>query len=267
MTDYAYSNQRGVFSVVDKSKQDEPKTIRFIYPDYSPRFEIPDGDYVVEVYKSGTAKAKQCHYIDETHLVVGNTTFHICEYAERLASIGAKVYPLPERRVIWSDINIDLKNWADFIEEIGGSDLTDEQIYNAVLGENAQYLDDERANLNISVDEPILVIGDIGRWNGRVNGYKIIQSGNISDCLCTEGDSAEWYVDREGDLRCETRHHDGVNYYRYRVFKTGISEEEKETLLDNIYNGVVNEEEIRKTTRRLGDDIAKVYGWVIMTEN
>ena len=264
MTDYAFSNQRGVLAVVDKSKEEEPKTIRFIYPDYSPRFEIPDGDYVVEVYKSGTAKAKQCHYIDDTHLVVGNSTFHICEYAERLANIGAKVYPLPEKRVVWSDIDLDPADWQEMIDELDGN-FTDEQINAQIEYENASYLDDERANLNIEVGE-ILVIGDLGRWNGRVNGYKLISSGNISECLTTECDRAEWYVDRDGDLRATMIHHDGTNYLRYRKFRNGISDEDREQLLDDIYNGCASEDEIRKVTCRLGDDIAKVYGWVIPSE-
>lgn len=33
------------------------------------------------------------------------------------------------------------------------------------------------------VSQPILVIADLGLWNGRRMGYKEIPSGNIRDCL------------------------------------------------------------------------------------
>ena len=37
---------------------------------------------------------------------------------------------------------------------------------------NNRYLDDERVNLNIQLDQPILVIADLGLWNGRRPGYQ-----------------------------------------------------------------------------------------------
>ena len=43
----------------------------------------------------------------------------------------------------------------------------------------------ERVNLDIHLNENILIIADIGRWNGRFSGYKEISSGNIKDCLYT----------------------------------------------------------------------------------
>lgn len=39
---------------------------------------------------------------------------------------------------------------------------------------NSEYLDDERMNLDIQLDKPILVIVDLGLWNGRYSGYKEI---------------------------------------------------------------------------------------------
>lgn len=76
---------------------------------------------------------------------------------------------------------------------------------------NAENLYDERVNLNIQLSQPIIVIGDLGRWNGRVSGYKMIDSGNIKDCLYSDTDYTEWYVDKYGDLRADAVHHDGTN--------------------------------------------------------
>ena len=77
---------------------------------------------------------------------------------------------------------------------------------------NGDYLDDERANLTVQLSQPILVVGDLGLWNGRRMGYKEIPSGNIRDCLYSDTDYSTWYVDRLGDLRCDAIHHDGTNF-------------------------------------------------------
>ena len=51
---------------------------------------------------------------------------------------------------------------------------------------NGEYLDDERMNLDIQLDKPILVIVDLGLWNGRYSGYKEIKSGNIKESRKSE---------------------------------------------------------------------------------
>ena len=96
--------------------------------------------------------------------------------------------------------------------------------YLSQVKDRYDYLSDERVNLDVQLSQPIIVIGDIGRWNGRVMGYKDIPSGNIRDCLYADTDYTEWYVDKYGDLRADATHHDGTNHYLYRVFKDGVSE-------------------------------------------
>ena len=100
-----------------------------------------------------------------------------------------------ERHVIWSDIHLDLDDWRDFLME-NYPELPEDKLYEKMHELNAEYLDDERRNLNIQFSQPILVIGDIGRWNGRVQGYKMVNSGNIRDCLYSDTDMTEWYVDK-----------------------------------------------------------------------
>ena len=70
-------------------------------------------------------------------------------------------------------------------------------------------------------------------------GYKDISSGNIKDCLNTDDDYAEWYIDKYGDFRADTIHHDGTNHYLYRVFKDNLSETQMENLRNKIYNNKV----------------------------
>ena len=115
-------------------------------------------------------------------------------------------------------------------------DLTECQRLELMYELNSDRLDDERVNLNIPLSRPILVIGDLGRWNGRVMGYKEIPSGNIRDCLYSNTDYSTWYMDKLGDLRCDAVHHDGTNHYLYRTYKDGVTEEQIDRLKGKIYN-------------------------------
>ena len=167
-----------------------------------------------------------------------------------------------ERHIIWSDISLDFEDWKDDLAE-QYPDLTESELYSKMYETNAEYLGDERMNLNVQLSQPILVIADLGRWNGRFSGYKEIQSGKICDCLYSDMDMCEWYVDKYGDLRADAVHHDGTNHYLYRVYKDTATETQIENLKDKIYNGKATRADITRITRRLGDEIAKVYGFPI----
>ena len=162
--------------------------------------------------------------------------------------------------LIWSNHDIDYEDWREYMEE-EYPDLSEDERYQKMLEINDGYLDDERMNLNIQLSEPILLIADLGLWNGRHNGYKVFESGNIADCLQLHHDYATFYVDRLGDLRCDDVHHDGANHYLYRVFKESSTEQQRENLEDKILQGTVTRADITRVTRRLGDEIGRVYGW------
>ena len=174
-----------------------------------------------------------------------------------------------DRHIIWSNMNLEADDWRDSYKEyleINGldDDPNDEnKLYEYMVEANDDYLSDERRNLDIQFSQPIIVIGDLGRWNGRVTGYKMIDSGNITDCLYSDTDYTEWYVDKYGDLRANAVHHDGANCYLYRVFKDGVTDTQIENLQDKIYNGKATRADITRVTKRLGDEIAGVYGFSI----
>ena len=90
-----------------------------------------------------------------------------------------------DRHIIWSDISLDLDDWRESLEELYPG-YSDDELYDIMVKSNAENLYDERVNLNIQLSQPIIVIGDLGRWNGRVAGYKMIDSGNIKDCLYSD---------------------------------------------------------------------------------
>ena len=137
-----------------------------------------------------------------------------------------------ERHVIWSNYGLDYEDWRDDLEA-EYPDLSENERISLMYEINGDYLDDERANLNVQLSQPILVVGDLGLWNGRRMGYKEIPSGNIRDCLYSDTDYSTWYVDRLGDLRCDAIHHDGTNFYLYRVYKDVYKRQARPTVISS----------------------------------
>lgn len=164
--------------------------------------------------------------------------------------------------MIWSS-DVDLKDWKDGILEDypDMTDADDAEIYGLACEINDGYLDDERANLSGLNGEPIIIIADLGFWNGRRSGYKIINSGKVSDCLSTSEDIAEWYVDKNGDFRCDVANHDAASHYLYRRFREGMSEQQRENFKDKILSGKYTRRDITRYTTAIGGSIAAVYGW------
>ena len=169
-----------------------------------------------------------------------------------------------KKHIIWSNMNLDIEDWRDdyqeYLEENGLDERhnNDDDLYKWMYDINAEYLYDERANLNEVVNGRILVIGNIGRWDGRVSGYKIIDSGNIKDILYSECDYVEWYGDGD-NIRSVGIHHDGRNYSEYRVIR---EDRNIENLLDDIYDGKeISRSKLNYYTRSLYPYVAKVYGW------
>ena len=163
---------------------------------------------------------------------------------------------------IWSNADLDYEEWKNWMEEEYPTLSEDERVA-MMYEENGHYLEDERLNLDIQLSQPILVVADLGLWNGRRTGYKEIPSGNIRDCLYSDTDRTEWYVDKNGDLRADAIHHDGTNHYLYRVFKRGVSDAQIENLQNKIYCRRATRTDITRVTQRLGDSIAAVYGFRI----
>ena len=79
-----------------------------------------------------------------------------------------------DRHIIWSNQNLDVDDWREDYKEFLevnelDDDPNDEQaLYEWMEETNYDYLSDERVNLNVQLSQPIIVIGDIGRWNGSL---------------------------------------------------------------------------------------------------
>ena len=63
------------------AEKEKDRSIRFITPSYDELFRIPDGATIKVTYPDRESIQK-CRYIDDYHLYVGRTVYHICEFAE-----------------------------------------------------------------------------------------------------------------------------------------------------------------------------------------
>lgn len=70
------------------------KGIRFITPKYDELFRLQDGDQIRIDRADGSSSIITCRYIDEAHVEVGGTLYHICEFAEAMERNGDIVTPL-----------------------------------------------------------------------------------------------------------------------------------------------------------------------------
>ena len=147
---------------------------------------------------------------------------------------------------IWCDTYFmdmeTLKDWEaetrDFLMEDCEDEPTDYEIYERIQEENSLYYADEHAQLaEIDLPESIICIADLGLWYGNRCGYR--EFDDATDCMQTSCDYAEWYVDQYGNFRGTGVHHDGTNSYLYRMWKPGLSDEQRENFMWKIYTGKV----------------------------
>lgn len=169
-----------------------------------------------------------------------------------------------KKHIIWSNMNLDIEDWReDYKESCENNDMEydpdDEYaIYEWMMETNKEYLYDERMNLDRVVEGRILVIADLGLWNGRRSAYKIVESGNIKDILGFTYDYAEFYGDGY-NIRGTEVHHDGTNHYLYRVIR---EDRNIVNLLNDIWDGKeYTMKKLNYYTKSLYKDVAKVYGW------
>jgi len=159
-----------------------------------------------------------------------------------------------QRRVIWS--NEDYDEWKKSLIDVGEDE--DELTYERYYEDCEVFLDDERSNLNKEVDGYIIAFANLGFWNGRCNGAKLIGD-NVKDILNSSYgcDDVTFYCDVH-NVRFDGSHHDGSHYLLFRVAK---DKDAAERLANKIAYHDMTEEEFRKATRSLRPYVAKVYGF------
>ena len=169
-----------------------------------------------------------------------------------------------KKRIIWSNVNINPEDWKESYKEIAelnewDEDIEDEDILWSYINETlAQYLDDERADLRSATTERrIIAFADLGLWNGRRQGYRILGF-DASEIFNINEDYNEYYSDGY-NIRANCVHHDGTNRILFRVMR---NDKDPDLLLGKIRRGEeVTEKQIYYYTKSLLPYVRKVYGW------
>ena len=171
-----------------------------------------------------------------------------------------------KKHIIWSNMNLDIEDWRNSykddieINELDKDPNDEDELYKWMIEMNDMYFEDEQYNLNKEVDGRILIIADLGLWNGRKDAYKILGT-NIKEIFNINPrgfDYAEFYGDGY-NIRATEHHHDGTNHYLYRVIR---EDRNINNLLDAIYNGEeITSSKLNYYTKSLYKDVANVYGW------
>lgn len=161
------------------------------------------------------------------------------------------MYSLKELEQLEQDEREHLKE-NDF-EDYETVDVTD-----TIYEEIDMWFDDETSNLYKVLDGRILAIANMGLWNGRRAGYKILGN-NLNEVLTsTIGcDDKEVYCDAY-NVCAIGYHHDGYNTVEFREIR---EDRDIDRLLNKIYNNEeITRREINYYTKSLRPYIKKVYG-------
>ena len=140
-------------------------------------------------------------------------------------------------------------------------DVPDERVVNEVYAQSEWYWEDFKTEFGKFIkdsDYGFLLCGDIGTWRGSVAGGCYVNE--FDDLYKFWEDCRDVKVyDEGGHLYIQATHHDGTNYYEYRVIR---EDRNIENLLDAIYNGEeISRARLNYYTKSLYPYVAKIYGW------
>ena len=165
-----------------------------------------------------------------------------------------------EKRMIW---NNDVGSEMDALEKDGffaESEITSEEEKMDIAYERINsVLADEVSNLDVDLEGDIFLIGELQKWNGCGSAYADLETSNIGEAmkkavsLFSGDDAIEIFVE-DGRMKISQLGHD--NPVNPSVFEFRVVRPES----DYCEIGLSHEENL-KATRRIGDIVAKVYGW------
>jgi hypothetical protein len=104
------------------------------------------------------------------------------------------------------------------IEDQGIEDPTDDEIYNEIEECNRIAFKDDRfefATRDKHIEGTVIAVANVGRWNGRKDGIKVLQGFEDVMDFMTRYDEFKIYIDRY-NIKGIGHHHDGTDYLTFR---------------------------------------------------
>lgn len=171
---------------------------------------------------------------------------------------------------IWNSDACELYNYySEHLDEVGLDDdaeISDDILWRLAYDSVEINRESEIYNLDIPTDNRIIIIAQLGLWDGIHSAYVVLDN-NINQIVARalNCNSDIHIYAQDGEVRAEENHHDGCNHYLYRQLKG--TPEECEPLLDAIYDKMplTNPDEFKtvmeKYSTSLYPEVANVYGW------
>lgn len=154
------------------------------------------------------------------------------------------------------DTNMIVEDYCN-CNDININELSDFAKDNIINNDIESWYDAEKLNLDIQLDDDVLAIADLGLWNGRTSGYKLLGN-NLNEILNVNGDVIEIYAENR-NIKAKAEHHDGVNYILFRKIRDG---RDIEKLLARIYeNKPISPSLLNYYTESLYPEVKSIYGW------
>jgi hypothetical protein len=126
-----------------------------------------------------------------------------------------------KKRMVWSydTYNWDKEEAKENFFEVKGYEPEDEYELDEFINDmNSEYLYDEQMNIESYEkwhgQKYYIILADIGLWNGRFDGGKVVKGLWNAISACFE-DYNEIYQE-EQLLKVKAIHHDGTNYFKIR---------------------------------------------------
>lgn len=161
------------------------------------------------------------------------------------------------KTILWSNEYDSIQAIYDDLKSENYYELEETELWDLAHEYNNENLDDLRMELDYEVDERIITIADLGLWDGRRQAYKT-GTYNLSSVLYSEHDTLTIGLDAYNLVGREV-HHDGVNYYTYRMLKPNLSKEQVDNFYDLLYNGKATRKHITYYTKSLKPYIDKIF--------
>ncbi len=162
------------------------------------------------------------------------------------------------KNVIWQNLDFEI----DETELAAEDSMSAQDLYDLAAEEAAQEMEDLRIMADMPLEGDIIVIVDVGRWNGR-HAAAVVIPGNLKNCfnpMFLDSGFGEYWIDPNGNLCSSEVHHDNTNFYVYRGIKPGVTPAQIDRLKEKIISQTVTMRDLGRLTYKLGPKMKEVLG-------
>lgn len=160
------------------------------------------------------------------------------------------------KNVVWQNLDLEIDETELEAEDSPSAD----ELYELAAEEAARELEELRIIADLPLESDILVIVDVGRWNGR-HPAAVVIPGNLKSCfnpMFLDSGFGEYWIDPNGNLCSSEVHHDNTNFYVYRGIKPETTPAQLNRLTKKIISQTVTMRDLGRLTYKLGPKMKAV---------